>query len=244
MVGMGEYPGMSTIGPDGPRDHDAWVAGLAHEVRNRLNAMQIHLGILEQEIGDLAPRDGAAVSTHVKRIVREVRDLDDFVGDLLRFAQASAPKLETVELTELVTELATFLGPECASHGVQLTVAGRDTKVRVRGDRGQIKSALLNLVLNALQATPAGGRIQLEIGTQGQAVTIAVRDSGKGVPPSLRPDLFKPFTSRRPGGTGLGLAIADRIVASHGGSIEVDTRVGRGSTFTVILPRQEATPHG
>jgi two-component system sensor histidine kinase HydH len=222
----------------GPLSQDEWIAGLAHEVRNRLNSLQIHVGIIDQEL-DGRSGPASSLSAHVQRIAQEIRDLDELVCDLVRFAQASAPAREEIALPELLAELATFLGPECATRGVRLELAQPMPALSTLGDRAQLKSALLNLLLNALQATPPGGRVEVALGSRPGAVTIAVRDTGAGVPPAIRQRLFEPFASRRPGGTGLGLAIAHRVVTSHGGTIEVETRVGKGSAFTVFLPDQE-----
>jgi len=224
--------------PSGPLSQDEWIAGLAHEVRNRLNSLQIHVGIIDQELDGLTA-DTSALSTQVGRIAQELRDLDELVCDFVRFAQASVPARENVALPGLLLELATFLGPECATRRVRLDIPHPMPGLSTQGDRSQLKCALLNLLLNALQATPSGGRVEVGLESRSDGMAIVIRDTGAGVPPAVRQRLFEPFASRRPGGTGLGLAIAHRVVTRHGGTIELETRMGKGSTFTVILPALE-----
>jgi signal transduction histidine kinase len=219
-----------------PPPVEAIAAGIAHEVRNPLNALQINLGILEQELSEIVPDRSRHVFEVIDRIARELRSLDDFVTEFLRFARPPRLKLEAVAVGPLLADLATFIGPECARKGVSVSVAGEGGPATVAADRLQLKHAVLNLVLNALQATPAGGAIGIETGGDAGALSIVVRDTGEGMPEEVLPRVFDAFFSTREGGTGLGLPIARRIVEAHGGTLVLTSREGAGTVATISLP--------
>ena len=127
------------------------------------------------------------------------------------------------------------LATEAEGRGVALQVDAAEP-IAIPCDPDQIRQVVLNLVLNALQATPRGGEVGVTVRAQGGGASIAVRDNGVGIPEELRDRLFEPFTSRRDGGIGLGLAIVRRIVAEHGGSIEAGDNAPKGTRFTIELP--------
>ena len=135
---------------------EAIAAGIAHEVRNPLNALQINLGILEQELSEIVPDRASHVFEVIGKIAGELRSLDNFVTEFLRFARPPRPALEPVEVRSLLADLVTFIGPECSRKGVSLSLATRGGPETLSADPFQLKHAVLNLVLNALQATPAG----------------------------------------------------------------------------------------
>jgi len=215
---------------------EAIAAGVAHEVRNPLNALQINLGILEQELSEIIPNHEGHVFEVIGKIAQELRSLDNFVTEFLRFARPPRPALEPVAVRPLLEDLVTFIGLECAGKGVSLSlvVAGGPEKVIVDGF--QLKHAVLNLVLNALQATPEGGAIVIEVGSETAGLEIAVRDTGEGMSAEVLPRVFEAFFTTREGGTGLGLPIARRIVEAHGGTLAVRSREGAGTVATLHLP--------
>ena len=212
------------------------AAGLAHEVRNPLNALRINLSILEQELSELVPDRKAHVFSVAGRIARELRHLDDFVSEFLRYARPSRPRLETVAVRPLLADLATFIAAECSSRGVTLSLSLARGPRSVVADAAQLKHALLNLLLNALQATPAGGRVRVSTAGDRGLLEIAVRDSGEGIAQDAIARVFDAFYSTREGGTGLGLPIARRIAAAHHGSLVLRSRSGRGTTAVLSLP--------
>jgi signal transduction histidine kinase len=215
---------------------EALAAGIAHEVRNPLNALQINLRILEQELGELVADRGAHVYSVLAKISNEVASLDNFVSEFLRFARPPRLKLENVQVKLLLADLATFLGPEADKKGVRLVLALERGPARVAADNFQLKHAVLNLVLNALQATPPGGAITIETAKQGEALAIEVRDTGDGIAADKLERVFDVFFTMREGGTGLGLPIARRIVEGHGGTLALASRPGAGTTARILLP--------
>lgn len=215
---------------------EAIAAGIAHEVRNPLNALQINLGILEQELSEIVPDRNRHVFEVIGKIAHELRSLDNFVTEFLRFARPPRPKLEPVAVRPLLADLVTFIGPECARKGVSLSLAVAGGPETVVADGFQLKHAVLNLVLNAIQATPAGGAIAIEAGGDARALEIVVRDTGEGMAEEVLPRVFEAFFTTREGGTGLGLPIARRIVEAHGGTLAVRSREGEGTSASLSLP--------
>ncbi len=215
---------------------EAIAAGIAHEVRNPLNALQINLGILEQELSEIVPDRNSHVFQVIGKIAGELRSLDNFVTEFLRFARPPRPKLEPVAVRPLLADLVTFIGPECARKGVLLSLAVAGGPETVAADGFQLKHAVLNLVLNAIQATAGGGSITIEVGGDAQTLEIAVHDTGEGMAEEILPRVFDAFFTTREGGTGLGLPIARRIVEAHGGSLAVRSREGEGTVACISLP--------
>jgi signal transduction histidine kinase len=215
---------------------EAIAAGIAHEVRNPLNALQINLGILEQELAEIVPDRNSHVFQVIGKIAGELRSLDNFVTEFLRFARPPRPKPEPVAVHPLLADLATFIGPECARKGVLLSLAVAGGPETVAADGFQLKHAVLNLVLNAIQATAGGGVITIEAGGDAETLEIVVRDTGEGMGEEILPRVFDAFFTTREGGTGLGLPIARRIVEAHGGTLAVRSREGEGTIACISLP--------
>jgi signal transduction histidine kinase len=215
---------------------EAIAAGIAHEVRNPLNALQINLGILEQEVSELLPDRRGHVFEVIRKIAGELRNLDNFVTEFLRFARPPRPVLEPVAVRGLLEDLVTFIGPECARKRVSLSLAVEGGPASVMADGFQLKHAVLNLVLNALQATPEGGAIAIAAGGGEEELEVVVRDTGEGISGEALPQVFDAFFTTREGGTGLGLPIARRIAEAHGGRLVLRSREGEGTEATLSLP--------
>jgi signal transduction histidine kinase len=215
---------------------EAIAAGIAHEVRNPLNALQINLGILEHEISEIVPDRRSHVFEVMARIAGELRSLDDFVTEFLRFARPPRPRFERVAVRPLLEDLVAFIGPECARKGVSLSRASEGGPDEVLADGFQLKHALLNLVLNGLQATPPGGSIVVASGGEPGRLVIEVRDRGEGMGPEVLSRVFDAFFTTREGGTGLGLPIARRIAEAHGGTVFLESREGEGTVARLTLP--------
>jgi signal transduction histidine kinase len=211
------------------------AAGVAHEVRNPLNSVQINLSILEQELGERLPDRPPHVFEVLSKIAGEIKRLDDFVSEFLRFARAPRLNLERLAVRPLLADLAAFMAPECTKQGVTLSLelGGPET---AWVDGFQLKQAVLNLVLNALQATGAGGHVVIVTTGDERGFVVAVRDDGEGMPDAVREQAFDPFYTTREAGTGLGLPLVRRIVDQHGGSVEVASAAGRGTTVRLVFP--------
>jgi signal transduction histidine kinase len=211
------------------------AAGVAHEVRNPLNSLQINLNILEQELSEALPQRPAQVFAVLAKIAGEIKRLDDFVSEFLRFARPPKLNVEHLEVRPLLADLVAFLGPECSKKGVALSLELRGPE-KAWIDGFQLKQAVLNLVLNALQATSSGGHVVIRTAGDKRRFEVSIRDEGEGMPAEVREKAFDPFFTTREGGTGLGLPLVRRIVEQHGGSVEVKSEAGRGTVMTLAFP--------
>jgi signal transduction histidine kinase len=226
--------------PQEPGLIETLAAGVAHEVRNPLNSLQINVGILEQELLELLPDRDAHVFAVVRKIAGEIKRLDDFVSEFLRFARPPRLNIERLPVRPLLTDLAAFIAPECSKKGValELDLGGPET---AWVDGFQLKQAILNLVLNALQATPAGGHVVVRTSGGVGGLVVAVSDDGEGMSAELKAKAFTPFFTMREEGTGLGLPLVRRIVDQHGGSVEISTTPGAGTRVTLLFPAPQGS---
>lgn len=217
------------------------ASGLAHEIRNPLNSLNLNMQLLEEEIGEGPRPSGGRRLMAITRA--ELSRLERLVTDFLSYARPRPLELEEVPAMELLEHTLEVLAGEVQARGVRIEIADRSAGATVRVDRGQMDQLLLNLARNAFAATEATGRqpvLRLIAGTDQERgsdlVTLEVGDNGEGIPPAARPHIFDLFYSTRKGGSGLGLAIVDRIARAHGGRVEVESALGIGTTFRVLLP--------
>jgi signal transduction histidine kinase len=212
------------------------TAGVAHEVKNPLNAMTIHLELLRQKLANGAPT--ADVQAHADVIGREITRLDAVVQGFLKFARPEDMRLERVSLGALAADVAQTIRPEAEAARVSVQVSGGDAALDVDADPTMLRQALLNLAVNAVQAMPHGGalRVAIENGRDGRAL-IRVSDTGTGIPPDQLARVFDLYFTTKAGGSGIGLSMVFRTVQLHHGDIEVESTPGAGTTFTISLPR-------
>lgn len=211
------------------------AAGLAHEVRNPLNSAQLQLDLLERRLGKgVVSVDGVL---DISRIVREeIRRLDRLVSDFLAFAQPRPLDLQRVAANEILKSVVGLISPEVQSLGIELRIDLDDQAGSIQVDPPRFRQVFLNLFRNAIEAMNRHGVLTLRTRGPDPAgnVLIDVQDSGPGF--SEDQPIFDAFYTTKEGGTGLGLAIVHRIVADHGGSIQVSSRPGE-TRFTVVLPQ-------
>lgn len=212
------------------------TAGVAHEVKNPLNAMTIHLELVRQKLDAGAPP--ADVRRHVEIIGQEIKRLDSVVSGFLKFARPEDMRLERVSLTALTSDVAQTVRPEAEAAHVQVQVQAAEPPIDVEADASMLRQALLNLAVNAVQAMPHGGvlRLATELGRDGRAL-VRVADSGTGIPPEQLARVFDLYFTTKAGGSGIGLSMVFRTVQLHNGDIDVESAPGRGTTFTIALPR-------
>ncbi len=209
------------------------TAGVAHEVKNPLNSMRLWLENLKES---LPPETDGAAQQAVHVLDAEIDRLDAVVKRFLDFSRPMDVRLEPTQLADLLKEVLEVARPELDLtnvHVAQLIPIGIP---EVFVDRALLKQAILNLVLNAVEAMPTGGLLQLTLSRRGEMAEITVGDTGKGIPLENRQKVFQLFFTTRPGGSGIGLASTFRIVQLHNGSIDFTSEVGRGTTFRIELP--------
>ena len=217
------------------------AAGLAHEIKNPLSTMAINLALLEEEWGrgangsEPTARDRRCTK-RVQTLQREVRRLETIVEDFLRFARGGEINRAPHDLGGLVREVLDFVEPEDARLGIRHHAELPAGLPLVMLDPGALKQALLNLFVNARQAMPEGGELIVRVRRSGNFVELSVTDTGVGMKPEDLERCFEVYFSTKKGGTGLGLATTRRIVEEHGGLITVVSELGRGTSFSIVLP--------
>jgi len=215
------------------------ASGLAHEIRNPLNAMNMNLQMLEEELESAGGMPDQEYRELLDSTKSEIKRLDGLVNNFLLYARPGSPQFKPLDLNDVVKEMLRFLENDFRQSQVGLESDLEPLLPRVELDERQFKQALMNLLVNARQVLDAGGtvKVQTRAASNGEAVLV-VEDDGPGIPETSRERIFEVFYSSRGGGTGLGLPIARQIVEKHGGSIELDSVVGEGTKFTIRLPRR------
>jgi signal transduction histidine kinase len=212
------------------------TAGVAHEVKNPLNAMTIHLELLRQKLS--AGADEQSTEQHLDIIAREIRRLDDVVQGFLKFARPEELTLRRVPPGDLIEEVMKTLEVEANVTGVSLS---RDVAAGVpdiEADPGILRQALLNLAKNAVQAMPDGGRLTMSAAsTKDGRVEIRVADTGVGIPPENLAKIFDLYFTTKQSGTGIGLSLVYRTIQLHNGDIDVESTPGVGTTFIIKMPK-------
>lgn len=215
------------------------TAGVAHEVKNPLNAMTIHLELLKQKLAAGAPE--AATAPHVDIISREIRRLDDVVQGFLKFARPEELTFRAVAPGELADEVLKTLAVEANVTGVTLESAITSDVPMIEADPGIFRQALLNLAKNAVQAMPNGGTLTLgAAATKDGRVEIRVSDTGVGIDPENLAKIFDLYFTTKQSGTGIGLSLVYRTVQLHNGDIDVESTPGVGTTFVIKIPKANA----
>jgi signal transduction histidine kinase len=216
------------------------AAGVAHELGNPLNSLNIHLQLLSRrllDVEDPAVRRDAQelldVATH------EVERLDGIVSNFLQAVRPQPPKLSPLEVRPVLEETLAFMGEEIGNRDIQVRAIFPDLLPSVLGDADQLKQAFYNVIKNAMQAMRGGGQLQITCSIRPDFLDIRFADSGHGISAPQMTHILEPYYSTKAGGTGLGLLIVERIVRGHGGELGIESDEGRGSVFTISLPLRE-----
>jgi signal transduction histidine kinase len=209
------------------------AAGVAHELNEPLNNV---LGFAQ--LAKKHPSVTGRVKADMDRIETAALQARSTIRKLLVFARQAPPQMTDVDINQVVEEGLQFFHARCASEGIVLTVALCSELPRIAADPSQLNQALVNLIVNAMQAMPDGGRLTVSTGASKGRVFLSVEDTGIGMTDEVAAKLFVPFfTTKDVGqGTGLGLPVAHGIVMSHGGTIRVESSAGQGTRMTIELP--------
>jgi signal transduction histidine kinase len=251
------------------------MAGLAHEVKNPLNAMNIHLELVREHLlraaeakqprsarathaGAVLGISAAAVAQpdlqpfstapehseiegaheHVEVIAGEIKRLDEVIQSFLRFIRPQELQLTRVDVKNLIDDVLALMRPDVIRMGITCRSDCSDTLPDIQGDEALLRQAMLNLALNGCQAMPNGGILTMGARVAGGGrLMLTVEDNGAGIPADQLERIFDLYYTTRPGGSGIGLSMVFRIVQLHGGEIEVESTVGRGTSFRVYLPQ-------
>lgn len=215
------------------------AAGVAHEIGNPLNALNIHLQLLARELLDLPEGTREPLADLVGVARTEVERLDTIIRQFLRALRPTQPVLRPEQPTDVLQETLALLKNEFENRRITVSVDITEAIPAVQLDRSQIKQVFFNLIKNALEAMPDGGALRIEMGAGDVYVDIAFIDTGKGIAPEELQRVFEPYHTTKQTGSGLGLMIVQRIIDEHGGEIELSSKPGAGTCFKVRLPRSE-----
>ncbi len=208
------------------------AAEVAHEVRNPLAVIRMlwHTAIRGLPASEAQKRD-------LHLIESKLAQMNGILDRVLNLARSADPEIGAVDGTDLMEEVHLLTRSKLSSARIQVTkkVPSRG-EAMIRGDRPQLEQAVLNLVLNAVEAMPKGGELRLGVQSREENILLTVQDSGRGMPKEIAERLYEPFLSRRPGGTGLGMALVRRTVEAHGGALKVDSQPGKGTRVEIRLP--------
>jgi len=210
------------------------AAGLAHEIRNPLGGIQLYASMLKKDL-----RDDARLGELARKIGTGVGMLNSLVGDVLAFAGDVEPRFEPVRPADVLMQATELASGRAEDRGVLIEVDSGEMDVALLGDEQQLVRALLNLVLNGVDAVGVGGWVRVSAETaSGEAgmVCVGVADNGSGIAPELLDRIFNPFFTTKDSGTGLGLSIVHQICEAHGGRVRAANREGGGAEFTLTLP--------
>lgn len=207
------------------------AAGIAHEIRNPLTGIKMIVHLL---MADMPPDDHRIEP--ISMIQREIERLEKIIVNLLDFAKPVKPKLEKVNIPEIIDNCLLLVQNQIKKMELTLQKDYPSNFPQIIADPSQLKQVFLNIITNAIQASYKGGLINISLGNSDKEVWIAIKDTGIGIAQDKIKSIFDPFMTTKEEGTGLGLPLAQRIVDEHGGRIEVESKLGAGATFTIYLP--------
>jgi signal transduction histidine kinase len=209
--------------------------GVAHEVKNPINAIVLHLQLLRDKLVQADPD----TARHMDIIDSEIHRLDRVVQILVDFTRPRDLHLEDTDLRLLIDEVSLLAAPDAEQHGVQLLRELPPEAILVKVDVDLIKQAILNVVLNGLQAMPQGGTLEILAERNEETATIEVRDQGKGIPAAVQDKIFELYFTTKKSGSGIGLAQTYQIMQWHYGSVDFESEEGKGTSFRLRLPLAE-----
>src|SRR5580704_17063358 len=208
------------------------TSGVAHEVKNPINAIVVHLELLREKMRQVDPD----TRRHMDIIGSEIHRLDRVVETLVDFNRPVDLRLTSFDLRRLVEDVTMLASPEAARQGVKVDTRLGPDALPVKADHDLVKQALLNVVLNGVQAMAEGGTLTIAARRDDAAASIEVRDEGCGIPPEIRDKVFNLYFTTKKSGSGIGLAMSYRVLQMHSGSLDFTTQVGSGTTFRLFLP--------
>jgi signal transduction histidine kinase len=210
------------------------AAGIAHEVGNPLNSLDIHLQLIERKL--LKGTRKAELIELLAVAKEEIRRLEGIVSQFLGAARQDTPEMGEGDIVAVLDKTLNFMDPEMQRHSVRLDRRYAPFVPPVVLNADQIRQVFINLIRNAIQSMPAGGTLRVEVGYARRHVLVSFADSGGGIPEDQLERIFEPYFTTRREGAGLGLTIVQKIVSEHGGDVLVSSSTGKGTTITVRIP--------
>ena len=211
------------------------TSGVAHEVKNPINAIVVHLELLRQKAKEQDPD----VRRHMDVIGSEIRRLDRVVQTLVDFTRPMELRLADTDLTRIIDDIITLASPDAEKHGVHILREITPEPLPVKLDIDLVKQAVLNIMINGMQAMAKGGNLTVTAQRDDGEALVEVTDQGGGIPPEIREKIFNLYFTTKSGGTGIGLPMTYRVMQLHNGALDFDSKVGEGTTFRLHFPLAE-----
>ncbi|WAC19348.1 ATP-binding protein [Luteolibacter sp. SL250] len=219
------------------------AAGVAHEIGNPLNSLDIHLQLMGRKLRKLAAGDRGPLEENLKTARQEIQRLDTILKQFLHAVRPTKPTRERCDLHFLLKETLKLLEPELASRNIAVELDLAEFLPPANVDGGQFQQVFYNLIRNAYQALPGqNGRISIRTRFTEYEFVITIEDNGTGISPEHMGALFEPYRTTKSSGSGLGLLIVRRIIREHGGEIEIDSKENSGTRIHIHLPRGDRSP--
>lgn len=212
------------------------AGGLAHEIKNPLSTMSMLMELLAEDLAVSETQRDRRMFQKVQTVQKECRHLEDILNAFLKFTRLGELTLVATDLNQVVREFIDFFLPEARQHRIEMSPHLASDLPLVAVDLSLMRQVLINLALNAQQAMPSGGLLELQTFARDGLVQLAVIDNGLGMDEKTRSRLFQVFFSTKPSGNGLGLPTVRKIIDAHRGTITCESAVGRGTRFTLALP--------
>ncbi|WP_170169085.1 PAS domain-containing sensor histidine kinase [Mesobacillus subterraneus] len=210
------------------------AAGIAHEIRNPMTALKGFIQLLENSTGD-------SYSLYFQVIKTELQRIDSIINEFLILAKPQAIKYVHTDISKIMQETVDFLTAQAVLHDVQFNTLYDDNLPELLCEPNQLKKVFINIIKNAIEVMPKGGYVSVMISeAPGNNLHISIKDEGEGIPADKVQKLGEPFYTTKERGTGLGLMVSFKIIEEHGGTIEVESKVGHGTTFHIYLPYKES----
>jgi signal transduction histidine kinase len=214
------------------------TGGVAHEIKNPLQAITVHMEVLKSKLGDQYDHVGGEIET----IAREILRLDRVVKTFLDFTRPVDLKMRDLEMVALARDVAALVGPSAARQNVRIELEAEPQENYLHGDRDLLQQAILNVVVNGVEAMKQGGLLRIQVFAEGGECCVNISDEGAGIPPELRDRIFNLYFSTKGKGSGIGLAMTFRVVQLHNGTIDFASGPGKGTTFRLRFPAAYKEP--
>ncbi len=217
------------------------ASGLAHEIRNPLNSIKINVQLLQEDIEEIVsdPKMRESFKETVNSITYEISRLNELMTNFLTYARPTQLNKEIFDLNNFLKDIVNFMKVEGEAKGIEINFFSPGEVFEIKGDRQKLRQAIMNILKNAIQVLGEGGVVNVVLKRVRDLYLIEIEDNGPGMTEDFLKQIFVAFSSQRKGGTGLGLSIAKKFVEAHGGGIKVESKVGKGTRFTIILPSNE-----
>lgn len=214
------------------------TGGVAHEIKNPLQAITVHLELLKSKLAG----EFDMVAPEIETIAREIQRLDRVVKTFLDFTRPIDLRMRDLEMVGLAREVEALVGPSAGRQEVRIELDADPAEIYVHGDRDLLQQAILNVVVNGVEAMKHGGRLGIELRRIGDECCLTISDEGVGIPPEIREKIFNLYYSTKGKGSGIGLAMTFRVVQLHNGTIDFTSEPGKGTTFRLRFPAIEKEP--